>query len=59
MSKAENCISYNQRFDEAQSFLLSSAKSAPAAGAYTITATTQRPILLQSFGLQSNSAQRS
>jgi len=55
-SKAENCISYNQRFDEAQSFLLSSPRSAPGAGQYTITATTQRPILLQSFGLQSNSA---
>ena len=49
MSIAENCISYNQRFDEAQSFLLSSAKGASGT-TFDLTATTQRPILLQSFG---------
>ncbi len=55
ISLAENCISYNQRFDEAQSFMLSGPLSAPGA-AFDQTATTQRPLLLQSFGIQTDGA---
>lgn len=52
MSRAENCISYSQRFNEAQSLFLSPAKSLAAANANVI-ATTQRPLLLQSIGVSS------
>ncbi len=52
ISKAENCISYSQRFNEAQSLFLSPAKSTGAAAANVI-ATTQRPLLLQSLGISS------
>lgn len=55
ISIAENCISYNQRFDEAQSFMLSSPKSA-AGATFDQTATTQRPLLLQSLGITSDGA---